>query len=138
MTESPAFLDTNILLRYFLRDYPDQWPRCVSLMEEIARGERSVLVSETVVFETVFVLEKRRQVPRPEIASALLSFIELSSVVLSGKHVVRDAFALYVEHPGLSFADCYHVIFALKHGITQIFTFDKRIGRIPGVQRIEP
>ena len=133
-----AFLDTNILLRHFLQDYPDQSPRCSSLVNDIAKGDRSVLLSETVIFEVVYVLEKQYRIPRRDISRELLEFVDFPAVNMSGKRLLHDAFELYVTERGLSFADCYHAVFALKNGVPRILTFDRRMGSIPGIERIEP
>lgn len=38
----------------------------------------------------------------------------------------------------LSFVDCYHLALTKEFGMTQIYTFDKKMDRYPGVARIEP
>jgi predicted nucleic acid-binding protein len=56
---APPFFDTNILLRHFLQDHPDHSPRATAFIQQIGQGERQVVLSDIVVFETVFVLERR-------------------------------------------------------------------------------
>ena len=138
MIEPEAFLDANILLRHFIQDNPDQWPQCTALISELSEGKRSVLITDTVIFESVYVLEKQYRVQRVEIARQLLEFIKMPTVVLSGKHFFSDTFDLYVRKRGLSFGDCYHAVFAMKSGIPRFLTFDRRMGSIPGLERIEP
>jgi predicted nucleic acid-binding protein len=133
-----AFLDTNILLRHFLGDIPDHAARSRALIKQIESGELTVLITDTVVFETVFVLEKSYRTPRDIIRAGLLEIIELPGVVLTRKRVMRDAFELYARNNGLSFADCFHAMYALSQDVPQLLTFDRRMGTIPGIKRIEP
>jgi predicted nucleic acid-binding protein len=133
-----AFLDTNILLRHFLEDIPDHAVRSRALIKQIESGELSVLITDTVIFETVFVLEKSYRTPREIIRAGLLEIIELPGIVLTGKRVMRDAVDLYALNRGLSFADCFHAMYALSQGVPRLLTFDRRMGTIPGIERIEP
>jgi predicted nucleic acid-binding protein len=136
--EPDAFLDTNVILRQVLQDHPDHSARAATLITEIEQGKRAVRTSDTVVFEAVFTLEKTYGVPRSEIRDALLPIIDLTGVVLPGKRMFNDVFDLYVREAGLSFADCYHVSLARQLELDKIFSFDRKIGRVPGIQRIEP
>ncbi len=38
----------------------------------------------------------------------------------------------------LSFADCFHLTLTKELGMTQIYTFDRKMNRFPGVERLEP
>ena len=51
-----AFLDTSILVRTITRDIPHLAEQAERLVQAIAAGERTVHLSDTVVFETVHVL----------------------------------------------------------------------------------
>ena len=133
-----ALLDTNILLRHVLNDNPTQSPRATALIRAIERGDRAVRLADTVVFETAFTLEKVYRVPRVAIRDALQPVLDLPGVVLPGKRGCRRVFDLYVRHPGLSFADCYHLILLQRLKLAEIISFDQKVGRVPGVTRAEP
>jgi predicted nucleic acid-binding protein len=83
-------------------------------------------------------LEKTYGVPRSDIRDALLPIIDLSGVVLPGKRMLDGVFDLYVREAGLSFADCYHATLAKHLQVGNLYSFDRKIGRAPGIQRIEP
>jgi hypothetical protein len=38
----------------------------------------------------------------------------------------------------LSFADCFHLALTRQLGMTRIVTFDQKMDRYPGVERVEP
>lgn len=138
MIAPDAFLDTNVLLRHVLADHPDHSPRATALIHRIERGERAVRLADTVVFEAAFTLEKLYRVPRAAIRDALLPILVLPGVVLPGKQRYTQVFDLYVANPGLSFADCYHLILTRQHHLPTILSFDQNLGRLPGVARAEP
>lgn len=133
-----AFLDTNVLLRHVLHDQPEQSPRATALIEAIERGDRAVRLADTVIFETVFTLEKTYRAPRTDIRDALLPLISLPGAVLPGKRVYIDVFALWVNNAGLSFADCYHLCLTRQLSLSAIITFDRKMNRLAGIAREEP
>lgn len=135
--EPSGFLDTNIFLRYFVPDHPVHFPLAKQLFEQIERGEVSVRITDTVVFETVFTLEKHYRVPRAKIAEVWLDVLTLPGLVVSDKEILRDTFELWVERGGLSYADSFHLNSAKAMGVDTMITFDRKMS-IPGVRRVEP
>ena len=130
------FLDTNVFLRHLREDHPDLSPKATAIFGRIERGELKVRTSDTVIFETVFSLQRSYNQPRDRIADALLPLIELPGIILPGKRVYRRGFALYGSSP-LGFADCYHVALMEVLGITEILSFDAHFDRVPGIKRRE-
>src|SRR5579859_4320725 len=98
------FLDTNILLRHLLDDHPNHSPRAKAYLTRIEQGEIRVRTSDTVIFETVFTLQRRYRSSRSEIRDNLLPLIELPGVDLPGKRAYRKVFDLYVNL-NIPFAD---------------------------------
>jgi predicted nucleic acid-binding protein len=132
------FLDTNVFVRHIVADQPVQSPRATVLFERIERGELSVRTAATVVFETVYVLERTYHVARHEIRDALLPLLELPGIRLPGKTIFRAVFDLYVNRRAFQFADCYHALLMQRLGLTEIITFDQAFDRVPGITRTEP
>ncbi len=131
------FLDTNVLLRHFLQDHADHSPRATVYLSRIERGEIRVRLLPTVVFETVFTLQRLYRVSREDIRDAVLPLIELSGIVLPGKRSLHRAFALYAGL-NVSFADAYHAAEMERLSIDETVSFDRGFDRIPGVRRVEP
>ncbi len=133
-----AFLEINILLRHFLGDIPDHAIRSRALIKQIESGELTVLINDSVIFETVFVLERSYRTPRDVIRAGLSEVIELPGVVLTGKRVMRETFDLYARSCGLSITDCFHAMYASSDGVPRLLTLIEECGTIPGIDRIEP
>jgi predicted nucleic acid-binding protein len=130
------FLDTNVILRHLLKDSPQQSARSTAYLRRIEGGEITARIADTVVFETVFTLQRQYKVPRSDIRDAVLPLIELPGIVLPGKRRLREVFDLYVDL-NVSFVDAYHAVLMRRLGLTEIISFDRGIDRISGIQRTE-
>lgn len=133
---SLPFLDTNVFLRHLRQDDPVLSPKATAILARVEQGEIRVRTSDTVIFETVFTLQRSYKQPRDRIAEALLPLIELPGIHLPGKTLYGNAFDLYRQSP-LGFADCYHVALMQRLGVTEIFSFDGDFDHIPGIVRKE-
>ncbi len=131
------FLDTNILLRHLLQDHSEQSPMATAYLARIESGELRVQIAETVIFETVFTLQRQYGHPKAAIRDSLVPLIELPGIVLPGKHRFRQVFDLYVDL-NISFVDAYHVVFMRQLKLSEIVSFDKQFDRVPGIERVEP
>ena len=91
------FLDTNVLLRHLLQDHPQQSPRATAYLARVENRQVKVRTADTVVFETVFTLQRQYGVSKEEIRDNLLPILELPGIVLPGKRRLRKVFDLYVD-----------------------------------------
>ena len=133
----PSFLDTNILIRHITQDEPDHSPRATSLLRRVEAGQIEVHTADTVIFETVFTLQRTYRIPREQIRNSLLPLIELSGVILPGKQHFREVFDWYVG-TALSFADAYHAVLVRRLGLDQVLSFDRDFDHVPWLKRVEP
>jgi predicted nucleic acid-binding protein len=131
------FLDTNVFLRHLCADHPVHSPKATTYLTRIEEGEFKARTADTVIFETVFTLQRFYQHSKPAIRDALLPLIELPGIVLPGKQRFRVAFDLYVNL-NLPFADAYHATLMQSLKLTHVVSFDKDFDRIPGLTRVEP
>ncbi len=131
------FLDTNILLRHLLQDHAEQSPRATALLARVEGSDLRVRTADTVIFETVFVLQRTYSVPRREIRDKLLPLIDLPAIELPGKRRMHKVFDLYVDL-NISFADAYHAVLMEHLGLDEIITYDRGFDRVQGIRRTEP
>ena len=131
------FLDTNIFFRHLRGDHPDFSPRATALLQRIEQGSLKVRTADTVIFETVFTLERVYKKSKEAIRNAFLPLIELPGIILPGKRRVRRVFAYYIEK-NISFADAYHAVLTESFGLEQIVSFDRDFNRISSITRVEP
>lgn len=130
-----AFLDTNPVLRHVLQDNAEQSPKSTAFLKDVEDGKTAVATSDTVVFETVFTLERHYHVPKDQIRATLLALFQLPGIVFPGKSRLPRVFDLYVGR-NIPFADAYHAVLMEHLKLTRIATFDRDFDRIPGITRI--
>jgi predicted nucleic acid-binding protein len=131
-------IDTNILLRHLLQDHDDHSPKASALLLDVRKGQQKIFCPATVIFEATHILHDRAGIPRKNVALALMNLIELPSFVMSEERVVTDALDFWTKQSPLDYADCYHLALTKALGMTEIYTFDQKMGRFPGVERVEP
>jgi predicted nucleic acid-binding protein len=137
--ENPiGLLDTNVIIRFVLQDHPEHAAAADDLFEAINRGDLSVRLVDTIVFESVFTLEGFYKLPRVAVAKALLSILSSGGVILPGKEMYASVFALWVDTKRLSFADAFHLISTRELGLERIISFDRGLRGVEGVTRVEP
>jgi predicted nucleic acid-binding protein len=129
------FLDTNILLRHLLEDHSEHSPKATAFLARVEQGEQKARIADTVVFETVFTLQRHYHVPKEKIRETVLPLIQLPGVILPGKRRFRKVFDLYVER-NLPFADAYHAVLMEHLKLNEIATFDEHFDHIPGIRRL--
>jgi len=128
-----AFLDTNVLVRYFTGDPPEQARRAAAYL---ARADE-LLVPDLVVAELVYVLQSFYEVERARVAELLRAVLAFPAVVVVDAALLLRALEVY-EVERLDFADAYLVASAEASGVGAIASFDRSIDRVGTVRRIEP
>src|SRR5439155_16150894 len=113
--------------------HSEQSPRATAYLPRVEDGEVVVRISDLVIFEVVFTLQRTYRQPRDVIRDVVLPLIELPGVVLPAKRRWRQIFDLYVSG-AVAFADAYHVALITQAGITEIVTFDKEFDAVPGLR----
>lgn len=132
-----VFIDSNVFIRHLAQDHAANSPKATAFLTRIERGELRARTADTVVFETVFTLERHYRETKAVIRDALLPLIELPGILLPGKQRLRRAFDLYVDK-NMSFADAYHVALMEQLGVEEIASFDRDFDRVPGIKRVDP
>lgn len=113
-------LDTNVILRFLLGDIPHQSARALA-----AVAADDAYVTDVVVTETVFVLEKVFGAPRDTISLSMRSLLALPNLTSSAT-LFREVFDLYEARLSLSIVDCYAAIEA-RIWDNSLLTFDKNL-----------
>jgi len=120
-----VILDTNIILRYLLRDLEDQYDIVRERLKRIQKVNGVVLVFGEVVAECIYIMEKLYKMTRTEMVSVLEPFLQTEVVVLEDKSVVLMALKMY-EFTRLSYVDCLIIEKGRESG-TEILTFDRKL-----------
>ena len=118
-------VDTNVLVRFLVRDDVKQAARAASLIRI-----NEIWVSKTVLLETECVLRSLYGFSPEKVAGALRSMAGLPTVFLEDDLAVAKALDWFKE--GLDFADALHLASAARSGSGQaneFATFDHKLAR---------
>src|SRR3954467_6047983 len=132
-----VFLDTNVLLRHLLQDHPEHSPKATAFLQRIERGDVQARISDVVVMELVFTLQRSYKQPKAQIRDVLLALLDLPGLELPGKRRYRKVFDLYVDL-NISFADAYHAVLMQQVGIAEVTSFGRGFDRVSEIPRSEP
>lgn len=133
-----AFLDTNVLIDFLWPEHEDHHQRAVRLFHEVEAGQLRLHLAPTTIFEAAYVFDRVYHSPRQQIADVLTNLLALSGLVLPERTDIITTIGLWARESPLSFADCYHLVLAESLGLDAIYSFDRKMGRYPGVARLEP
>lgn len=120
-------LDTNVVLRFLLGDIPAQ----EDTAKQVIRSSTSY-VTDVVLTEVVFVLERVIEMERVDIVRLVGAFLSLPNLVYNN-YLLDDTLDLYGKKPSLSFVDCYAATETMVYKNT-LYTFDKQLAKHGGNQ----
>src|SRR3989304_956769 len=98
-------IDTNILVRFLVRDDEAQFEKARKLIKrEVAAGRR-VFVNQLVLLETEWVLRSRYAVPKNQIVEAVSGLLNATDVQIEDEPAVEEALFIWKDSIA-DFADC--------------------------------
>src|SRR5207247_18986 len=123
-------VDTNVLVRLVTRDDPKQVRAAEAFVANGAWVPRLVLV------EAMWALEAVYDLGPTEMATALEMFLSHKAVTLPDAEVVAAALAHYRKQRSLGVRLSLFLEVARKAGHLPLGTFDRRLSKLDGVQRL--
>jgi predicted nucleic-acid-binding protein len=128
-------LDTNVLLRFFLRDDEEQAEAAEGLMLQLTLVEPG-FISREVLVEVVWALEYTYRFRREQVATLLTELLNVASVEIECAGDVAEATGGY-RRGGADFADRMIAAAARRAGAVPLYTFDRKAARLPDVTLLE-
>ena len=126
-------LDTNVLVRFLVRDDPKQSQDADRYISQFEDTESTLFIPSTVVLETEWVLRSRYGFSKADVIDVWVSLLETREIYFQEEASIERALFLYREHT-IDFADCMHVASAFTHHHLPMVSFDKQATRIDGVE----
>ena len=126
--------DTNMVVRLLLRDDAGQAKKAEQAFLRHARGD-GVFLPLVVLVETAWVLAYTYELNRKAIHEHLLSLIRTRGVVVNEADLVQDALEAYAKGAA-DFADYVILATTRRAGCRALLTFDRRLGKEPGVSAV--
>ena len=124
-------LDTNVLVRFLVRDDAHQFARARRLIEREEENAEDLLVSLIVLVETEWVLRSRYGLPKEEIIAAILLLLGTEGMGFEDELTIEEALFNWKESVA-DFADCLIGARNRRLGCRGTATFDANAARLPG------
>ena len=123
-------VDTNLLVRLLTRDDEKQ----SASADEFIKG--GAWVSHLVLLEAGWVLSSVYDLTPSQLTKAIAMLLQHESLIIQDADVVTLALESFKKHPSLGFSDCLVLEVARKAGHLPLGTFNKRLGKLDGGQRL--
>jgi predicted nucleic-acid-binding protein len=130
-------LDTNVLVRFLLRDDPIQAECAKKVIEEAVATGEPVAVALLAILETEWVLRSSAKLEKKSVITAFRMLLESRDLRIEHEESLEEALYLY-ENNNADFADCLMTICYKRSGCFAMLTFDRKAATIPGVILLSP
>jgi predicted nucleic-acid-binding protein len=127
-------LDTNILVRYFIQDEPEQTHLAVNLIDSLSPTE-SGWIGVAVFMELDWVLNNVLKVKKDRVVEIFDTLLVSQELVVENAETVREALQLYRSR-NTDFSDCLIASAAKAAGCSRTVTFDRVAARDAGMELI--
>jgi predicted nucleic-acid-binding protein len=124
-------IDTNVLVRFLVRDDEAQFDKARKLIKrEVATGRR-VFVNQLVLMESEWVLRSRYAVPKNQIIEAISGLLDATDIQFEDEPSIEEALFIWKESVA-DFADCLIGAKNRRMGCRATASFDVKAARLPG------
>ena len=124
-------IDTNVLVRFLVRDDEIQFEKVRKLIKrEISAGHR-VFVNQLVLMETEWVLRSRYAIPKNQIIQAISDLLNTTEVQFEDEPAIEEALFIWKDSAA-DFADCLIGAKNQRMGCRATATLDAKASRLPG------
>jgi len=123
-----VFPDTNVVLRYLLKDVPEQYAQAEKFFEDVRTAKTKAVVLEGVLVECVHILLKFYQVPKRVAAESLVGLLQYKGMANKDKAELVDALQTFA-HQSMDIVDCL-LLAKARHGKGRLLSFDKDLNRL--------
>jgi predicted nucleic-acid-binding protein len=124
-------LDTNVLLRYFVKDDIVQWEQPTRFIATRCTVENPGFIDRIALCEMLWVLTRGYGYGRADVAHVVGRLLASRELVLEDPDIVRSALQHY-ERSGIDFADALMAKVNCAHGCEATATFDRKAAKGDG------
>jgi len=124
-------VDTNVLVRFLVRDDERQFEKARKLIKrEVAAGRR-VFVSQLVLLEAEWILRSRYSLPKNLIIETISSLLDATDVQFEDEPAIEEALFNWRD-ANADFTDCLIGARNKRLGCRETATFDIKAFKLPG------
>jgi len=131
-----VFVDTNIFLRYLIKDHDTQAQKSARIIEALESEKMVGYTSKLVIAEVVFVLRAYYDIARSDVAESIDALLAIEGLDVEDGEVMSEAVQIY-RQTNIEFIDCYNAAMARARGLQQVASFDTDWDAFDGLQRMK-
>jgi len=124
-------LDTNVLVRYVLRDDVQQAEVVDKLIEKCIAEHVLIVISLLTLQETEWVLRACAKIDKTSIIALFKALLESADVVIETEDILEEAL-FHFENSNVDFSDCLMVAKYQHLTCDYMVTFDSKAAKIEG------
>jgi predicted nucleic-acid-binding protein len=124
-------LDTNILIRYYSVDDPEQFAIAAKFLQSLTR-ENPGFISTPTLLEFVWVITSTYKLSRESVVSILSSLLHDETLRVQSPELAKLALEQYSEGKA-DYGDCMITMCSRSLGCNQVMTFDRIAARDAGM-----
>ncbi len=121
-------LDTNILIRFLIKDDIKQANKVLKLFETADKQNQSFFISNFTVIETVWVLSKLYKTSNEDILTAFDILLSISIINFESENLLKE-FIKRAEKSKLDLPDLLIGLSAVYNNCYETITFDKKAAK---------
>ena len=125
-------LDTNVLVRFLLRDDLIQAEQARAAIEDAVADGTTLFVSLLTIMETEWVLRSCAKLDKKKVITTFRTLLEARDLQIEQEGALEEALFLY-EGGKADFADCLMTSQYCRLGCSAMFTFDQNAAKLSGV-----
>ena len=120
-------LDTNIVVRFLVRDHEEHYLKSVEIFRAIEEENTAALLMNFILAEVIYVLKRIYKYEKKEITSTLKKLLLYKNLYTENKLITFEALEIYAEK-NIDFADAMLCAKKSLEGF-EIVSFDRDIER---------
>lgn len=129
------FLDTNIFLRFFLKDNESQYQNVCRLFAKIEEGGFKPYASSIVILELNYVIRNVYKLPIDEVFNYIKAIKEMRGMTVIDKTDMNNAISLYKKYK-IKLGDCFIASQLPEEAV--LVSYDKDFKKIKELQSQTP
>jgi predicted nucleic-acid-binding protein len=138
MNVPTCFVDTNVLVRYLTADDAQKAEAVEQLLVQARDGEVSLITSDIVIAELVWVLSSFYKLENAIITELLRAILNTEGFKVDNSDVIEVSLDIY-ETESIDFIDAYIIGYMRLKGLDTLYSYDKKhLSKFAGIKRIEP
>jgi len=127
-------IDTNVLVRYLIKDDPKQTNKAVALFRSLSPTNKG-FISLVVIIESIWVLESVYKMDKTLIKEAILKLLKSPRLVIQSTQEIESALSRKEDSDDL--ADVIIAEIGTRSGCGYTVTFDKKAAKLPGMRLLD-